>query len=215
MRKLVYITAAAAAACALFAAGCSKNIDYSEYISERRFAIYMYEGDGESIKIYCSQKESPFVADGVRGNVTDLVEIYAEFDRNCDEVNISGDSISGGEMSYMTIKDCWYLSYGGAVSGDEVTVTIEADGTTESYTLIKVGAALTCEQALGCVVEYDGAAFENLTQGGVFNGEIFIRLLYDEKCYYYVGICDGQGQIHAYLADGETGRIIAEREYKM
>lgn len=215
MGKLFYIAAAAAAACTLFAAGCTNDIDYFEYVSERRHAIYMYEGDGESIKIYCSEKESPFLADGIKGNLSDLIEIYVTLDKNCDEANISGDGITGGEMSYMTVKDCWYLSYGGTLEGDEVIVTIDADGEKESYTLIKVSASLTCEQALDCVTEYDGAAFEKLTQNGIFNGEIFIRLLYDDGCYYYVGICDGQGQIHAYLIDGESGRIIAEREYKM
>ncbi|MDE7401348.1 MAG: hypothetical protein K2N17_04775, partial [Clostridia bacterium] len=60
--------------------------------------------------------------------------------------------------------------------------------------------------------EYDKASFDNLTEGRNFSGEISVRLLYDEGCFYYVGVCNREKQVHAYLVDGVDGRIIAERE---
>ena len=72
--------------------------------------------------------------------------------------------------------------------------------------------AAICEQALSCVVEHDRELFDSMTANGLFDGEIFIRLLYDEGCYYYVGVCNKQKNIKAYLLDGERGKIIATKE---
>lgn len=176
----------------------------------------MYSGDDAEIKIYCCEKESPFVADGVRGQLNELVEIYVSFTGDYDKVNVTSESFAGGEMSYMATKGCWYLSYSGeGLTGSEVTVSVERDGSSVDYTLINVAGegVMSCEEALACVVEHDPELFERMTVSGVFDGEIFIRLLYDEKCYYYVGVCTPDGTIYAYLTDGETGRIIAEREH--
>lgn len=217
MRKLVYISILAAALTAASSAACAKNVNYSDYISEMRTAIYLYEDDSESIKIYCSEKESPFVADGIKGQTGGLVEIYATLDGSFDEVNVSGGNISGGDMSYLTVKDCWYLSYSGIAEGDEIALTLNRDGQTKDYTLIKVAGenVISCEQALQCVIEHDETLFERMTVNGIFEGEIFVRLLYDENCYYYVGVCGRDGNIHAFLVDGNSGRIIAEREHRI
>ena len=69
-----------------------------------------------------------------------------------------------------------------------------------------------CERALDCVIEKNADYFKRLCDGNVFLGEIFIRLLYDEGCYYYVGVCDRQGAVKAFLVDGEQGKIIATHD---
>lgn len=216
MRKFFYPLIAAASFAAIGLAACTANTDYNDYVSERRYAVFMYSGDDAEIKIYCCEKESPFVADGVRGQLNGLVEIYASFTDEYEKVNVTSESFTGGEMSYMTTRGCWYLSYSGdEISGSEITVNIEHDESSVSYTLLNVvgDGVMSCEQALDCVVEHAPELFEQRTVNGVFDGEIFIRLLYDEKCYYYVGVCSPDGTIYAYLVDGETGRIIAEREH--
>ena len=121
-------------------------------------------------------------------------------------------------MSYLTVRDCWYISFSGnSFDGNEITVSLDCDGKTTEYKLLSVvtDGLISCEQALECVKEHAGTLFDELTENGIFNGEIFIRLLYDEKCYYYVGICDREGMINAFLVDGQSGRIIAEREHRM
>ena len=218
MRKIFGISlTVAAVAAAVLIPGCAKQTNYCDYISEKRFGIYMFEDDNESIKVYCSEKESPFNADGIKGQTAELVEIYASLSGSYDEVTISGENISGGEMSYLTVKGCWYLSYSGFPEGDQLQLELTCDGKTQTYTLVSVaeGGTLSCEQALQCVVEYDASLFEGMTKNGIFNGEIFVRLIYDENCYYYVGVCGTDGNIHAYLVDGQSGRIIAEREHRI
>ena len=217
MKKLFIPLAAAVCAAAL--GGCTKNaVDYTDYISENRYNIYLYSDGGTEIKIYCSEKESPFVADGIKGNINALTEIYLQFDEGFDEVYVTSPSFTGGEASYLTVKGCWYLSFSGYRDEDGIELTVTCDGESRDYTLetILYDGVMSAEETLQYAVDYDGATFESLKRNGIFYGEIFLRLLYDAgKCYRYVGVCDRDGKIKAYLLDGETGRVIAERDYNM
>lgn len=204
-------------AAVLIAAGCAADTDYSEYISEDRYGLYLYEDDNLKIKLCQSQKETPFVADGVCGKKSALTEIFVSTPQSCKQVEITSESFTGGEMNYLSARGVWHMSFGGDVEGNEVSVTLTTDGKSEDYTLQNVitDDVMNGKQALDCVREHAAGLFEELTENGTFNGEIFLRLLYDGKCYYYVGICDREGKISAFLVDGNTGRIVAEREHKL
>ena len=76
---------------------------------------------------------------------------------------------------------------------------------------MKYAGVMNCEQAVNCVVEHDRALFDGLTKNNLFDGEIFVRLLFDEGCYYYVGVCDKSCHITAFLIDGESGKILATK----
>ena len=217
MKKFLFAIPAVVAA-AVFYGGCTASPDYTQYISETRSNVFLYEGDDVKLSIYCGEKESPFVADGIRGKLSDIVEIYVRPNGEYENVTISSSSFEGGEMSYLSARGMWYMSFSAAaLSGDTVNVTLDCDGTKTDYTLLSVlsDGVMNCEKALDCVREHDGELFNSLTENGTFRGEIFIRLLYDEKCYYYVGVCDREGNIHAYLTDAQTGRIVAERTHSM
>ena len=69
--------------------GCSKEIDYTKYISEKRVNMYLYENDGISIKIYCSEREQPYAADGICGNMGDFCEVFISLDKNPEELEVS------------------------------------------------------------------------------------------------------------------------------
>ncbi|MCD8308986.1 MAG: hypothetical protein LUD19_03945 [Clostridia bacterium] len=155
------------------------------------------------------------MADGVKGEINGIAEIYATFKTQYDEVYIDVNGL-GGEMSYMTVKNCWYISFSCSGFGkDTLAAELTLNGNEREYTLVSVlsDGVMSGQSALSCVIEYDGDAFTSLTENGIFCGEIYIRLLYDDKCYYYVGVCDRSGNIKAYLTDGETGRVIAEHSY--
>ena len=77
---------------------------------------------------------------------------------------------------------------------------------------VKYGKILDCDGAAKCIIEHEADTFASMTENGVFKGEIFVRLLYDEGCYYYVGICDREKKIEAFLVDGEKGKIIAHKQ---
>lgn len=195
-------------------AGCEKSVDYTRYISEKRTEIYLYSDDETDVRIYCSEREQPYAADGYCGESCAIAEIFVRFAHNPDEVAASlGEH--AGDMSYEAVENRYVLTFTAEAFGaDSVELTLTFDGESKTYTALNVKSAnlLSCEEALLCVTEYDRTLFENLTRNGVFDGEIYVRLLYDDGCYYYVGVCDKNKKINAYLLDGERGKVITTKQ---
>lgn len=194
--------------------GCAKSVDYLSYISEKRTDVFLYSDDGLEIKIYVSEKETPYCADGIRGEVSPLTEIFVTLPKNYDEVNISVGNV-GGEMNYRSVENLYYISSSeGKFEGGNAEVTLSYGGESKTYTAQSVlyDGVMDCDGAVNCVIEHDAEFFKSLTQNNIFCGEIYVRLLYDEGCYYYVGVCDRNKKINAYLVDGERGKIIATKE---
>lgn len=213
MKKFLFAAAVLFAALAALS-GCAKSVKYADYISEKRTDIYLYAGDDTEIKIYCSQREQPYAADGIKGAVSDFIEIFVTLPKNPETVEIDAGGF-GGEMNYRAVENDFYLSFSApSFKTDSIEITLDCDGKTSEYTAqsVKSGALISCEQALNCVIDHDRSLFSSLTEGNLFAGEIFVRLLYDDGCYYYVGICDRQRQMSAYLVDGERGKIIASKK---
>lgn len=215
MRKFIlFLFASATALILTFAAACGNETDYSSFISEKRTSVCLYEDDTLSVKLHYSSREEPYISDGFKGEMTELCEVFVHFSASPEKVEVLFDDGRGGEMSYMSVTDSFYLSFAGTFSGDKINVKLSWGNTTKTIEASSVmyDGVLTCEQALKCATEYDGETFTSLTDGNNFLGEIYVRLLSDAgKCYYYVGVCDREGNINAYLVDGENGNVIAER----
>lgn len=194
--------------------GCSKSIDYFDYVSENRKSVFLYKDDFYEIKIYCSDRETPYVLDGVKGNMTTVTEVFYSCKSSPAEVICELDG-HGGEMSYLAVDNCFYLSYSGETPlSESISVKLIIDGKESVTNVANVieSSTITPQTAVKCAYEYDADTFNNLTDKSSFQGEISVRLIYDEGCYYYVGVCDRQKNINAYLVDGTDGRIIAERQ---
>lgn len=210
-----FIFAAISAAvilCALPA--CSKDTDYTLYISEKRSEIYLYSDDEVDFKIYCVEREQPYLSDGICGEMCKLVEVYAAFPAPPEsaEVQIGGFS---GEMNYEAVEMRFALTYSAEpFSADGVDVKLAYGGTEKSFRALNVadGGVLSCEQAVRYAAEYDRELFQSLTKKKGFDGEIYVRLLYDEGCYYYVGVCDRDKNVSAYLLDGVKGKVISRKK---
>ncbi|MDE7439297.1 MAG: hypothetical protein K2N23_02160 [Clostridia bacterium] len=197
-----------------FLCGCKKQVNYLDFVSEKRSNIYLYSNDGFEIKIHISERETPYSTDGIKGDMSGFTEIFVTLPKNYDEVEISVADING-EMNYKAVENCYYLSLsGGNISGDSVKVTLSYNGESTEYTAVSVlyDGVISCDDAVKCVIDHNEDLFKSLTQRDIFLGEIFVRLLYDEGCYYYVGVCDRDKKITACLVDGERGNIIATKE---
>ncbi|MCH5142963.1 MAG: hypothetical protein J1G07_04560 [Clostridiales bacterium] len=216
MKKILLFTAGLLIA-AFALSGCSKSIKYSDYISEKRTDIYLYAGDDTQIKIYCSLREQPYAADGIKGDMSDFIEIFVSLPKNPETLEVDAEGL-GGEMNYRAVENDFYLSFTAQpFKTESVAVKLDCDGKTSEYTVqsVKSGALITCEQALNCVIDHDKSLFTSLTDGNLFEGEIYVRLLYDNGCYYYVGVCDRDKNINAYLVDGERGKIITSKKIRL
>lgn len=198
--------------CALPA--CSRQVNYLDYVSESRSDIFLYRDDTTEIKIFCVKKEQPFSADGYKGEVCDIIEIYVTLAKNPQELEVSVENL-GGEMNYQAVTRQYYLSFSAApFNKSGVIVTLTADGKAGTFAAlsVKYNGVMSCESAVLCVAEYANELFEGMTSNGLFDGEIFVRLLYDDGCYYYVGVCNKEKRITAFLIDGERGKVIAKKE---
>lgn len=193
---------------------CGSRVNYSDYISENRTDVFVYADDELSFKIHCSERETPYVSDGIKGKTQSVIEVYLKCDDCPSSVKMSAGGYSG-EMNYLAVSESFYLSFSGeAFKEEKVEVRLSTDGKERTFFAVSVrhDGLIPPEQALKCVTEYDAKLFESLTEGQHFLGEIYLRLLYDDGCFYYVGVCDRDGEINAYLVNGENGRIIATRK---
>ena len=180
MKKIAFSLFFICALTCLFT-GCKKSgTNYTDYISEMRYDVYLYSNDGFEIKIYRSQKETPFTADGIKGETCDLTEIFVTLPQNHDEVEISVWNIEG-EMSYSAVDNCYYLSCaGGGISGNNAEVTLTYGGKSETFSAVSVlyDGVISCEEAVKCVIDHDGGLFSSLTENKIFKGEIFVWIFY-------------------------------------
>ena len=215
MKKfLCAIITSLSAASAILCACAGSKIDYTDFISERRYEVYMYADDKISVKVHVSSREAPYLSDGYKGEMSDMCEIFVKLEDNYNKVDVRLEE-RGGEMSYMSVTDSFYISFSGAPTGDSVPITLTCDGEVLQITAPSVlySGVISPEEALASAKDYDGDTFEALTNGKNFEGEIYVRLLADDgKCYYYVGVIDRSGNTSAYLVDGENGYVIAERK---
>ena len=193
---------------------CSSSPDYFDYVSEYRSSVYIFSEDGEELKIYCSRREAPYSSDGIKGQLNDTVEIFYSSDATADEVHISVGDMQG-DMNYRSVTRDFYLCFTAEDEGAasvQATLTVDGKEKTIDVPNVRDEGVIDGRKALQCVLEYDGERFAALTKGNRFLGEINIRLLYDEGCYYYVGVCDREGNTYAYLLDGTDGRVLAEKD---
>ncbi len=214
MKKFFVAAALAAVLGAAALPGCSRTPDYTRYISEKRSAVYFYKDDTADISVHCVSREQPYNADGICGDMCDLIEIFVKLDPSPDNVEIALEGYSG-EMNYEAVNQRFTVSYSApAFEADSLDITLNFGGKPNTYRVLSAAdsGTLTCEQALEYAVEYDGELFDSLTRRGEFEGEIYVRLLYDEGCYYYVGVCDRNKNITAYLLDGGIGKVIATKK---
>lgn len=213
MKKFLF-TAIFICLCAVFLGGCKKEVDYFNYVSEKRDNIYLYSDDSIEIKVYSLERENPYSADGIKGDITSLCEVYVRLPKNYDEVEIKVGSVEG-EMNYKAVENCYFLSFSDEkFEGEIVPVTLTYDNKSTDYTAASVlyDGVISCRDAVKCVIEHANDLFKSLTDGKIFTGEIYVRLLLDDGCYYYVGVCDRNKKITAFLVDGERGKVIASHE---
>ena len=213
--KKFFVTVALAVLCAIIPlSGCNTQFDYTKYISEKRSEIYLYKDDTVDITLYCVSREQPYNADGICGDRCDLVEIFVSLTPNPESVEIMLDGFSG-EMNYEAVDRRFTASFTrSAYRSDGVDLTLTVNGESKTYRALSVldSGVLSCEQILKCAIEHDRELFESLTRKRDFKGEIYIRLLYDDGCYYYLGVCDRDKNITAYLLDGGIGKVIATKK---
>ena len=196
---------------------CNKKIDYFDYVSELRSDIFLAETDGFSLRIYAVTKENPYVMDGIPKERSARVEAYLvapEGDETCNFSFTHDGQSYGGEMSFDNVKTEYYFSCSLELSGaSELPCRIEYGNTILELNALSVRTAdtLTPENILTNLETEESELFSSLTDKYGFAGEIYLRLIYEDAPYYYVGIIDRNNNIHAFLINAKTGKLLAKR----
>lgn len=196
---------------------CRKEIDYMDYVSELRSNVFLAHEQDFSLRIYAVSKETPYVTDGIPKERSTRVEAYLvapEGNKTC-KISFTFDGEEyGGEMSFDNVKTEYYFSCSLDIAkATELPCRIEyGDTTLEMNALsVRTGDTLLPENILKNLQTEESELFASLTDEYGFAGEIYIRLIYEDSPYYYVGIIDRNGQIHAFLLNATTGKIVAKR----
>lgn len=210
--------AVALPAALLFFGSCSKTIDYFDYVSELRSNVLVATKNNLSLRVFATDKENPYVADGIKRETSPRVEIYLTAPTGVDSYDIFftyEDKKYGGDMSFDNIKLEYFYSCSLDVSAaTEITFTITFDESTAELTAttVRTEETLSPREILSKIETAESETFKALTDKNGFAGEIYMRLIYEENPYYYVGIIDREGKICALLVDSTDGKILAKRD---
>ena len=196
---------------------CKKKIDYFSYVSELRENIFIAETDEYSLRAYSIVKETPYHADGIAMETSRRIEVYfiaPQGDKNCKlTLTLDGEEY-GGEMSFDNVKTQYFWTCTLDVSKcSSLNVSIQYGESTLHFTAKSVlsGKELAPALILQNIVKENPDIFYALCDKYGFAGEIYLRLIYEENPYYYVGIIDRTGKIYAFLVNAVTGKTLAKR----
>ena len=199
---------------------CSKRkeIDYFDSVSECRSNILLAQTQDFSLRVYAVAKEYPYAADGVANDVTTRAEFYLSApsgDKECTlSFSIDGEDY-GGDISYDSVKAEYYYSCSVDISSVKELACIIVYGEQEiSLTAKSVvdDNTYTPKKALQTLIDAEKSLFDEWTDDYGFIGEIYIRLIYEDAPYYYIGLMDRNGKIVAFLMNAQTGKVLAKRE---
>ena len=200
----------------LACSACKKQMDYFPYVSELRSDIFLAEEDGFSLRVYTVTKENPYQPDGIPHEQNTRVEVYLtapEGDETCNLSFAFDGREFGGEMSYDNVKSEYFFSCSLDVFGESVlpchieygdkSLQLEAKS-------VRTDTTLSAQSILQKLQAEESELFASLTDKYGFAGEIYIRLIYEDSPYYYVGVIDRNGSVNAFLINAQTSKILAK-----
>ncbi len=197
---------------------CQSQIDYFEYVSELRSNIFRVQTEELSLRIFAVEKEYPYATDGVPREKSVRTEIYLTApsgDKTCSIAFTVNEQEYGGEMSYDNVKAEYYYSCSldvSALSAIDCTLTYGENVHTLTVPSVKTSGTITPQNALTLLTDTETELFASLTDKYGFAGEIYLRLIFEDSPYYYVGVIDRAGNTTAFLMNAETGKILAKRQ---
>ncbi len=202
----------------IFSFGCTRQVNYFSYVSELRDNVLLCENGEFKLRVYATQKESPYSLDGIKRDMQTRAEIFL-IAPSMEKTRSLAFSVDGktyqGEFSADSVKMQYYFACEADLSSLEslqISVTCENEQTEFTAVSVRTANTLSPQAALAHICQSESELINAMTDKYGFAGEIYLRLLYEDFPYYYVGIIDREGKTHAFLLNGETGKTLAKRE---
>lgn len=215
MKKLITVILLAILSLSLF--GCDTKPDYYALVSEERRDVLFGESENFSVKCYAEIREKPFKPDGKKQQTAFAVIIKLTVKSGINGI------LDGAKVTFSTDKDYSALftfhresdeyvaiSYVSELPDKQATVKIETDRGSEELELSSVLSDIefTPKAALDLVVSSVGNEYEAAARKGEM--EIYIRLIYGDEIFYYVGLIT-ENKTDAFLVDKECKKIVAKK----
>ncbi len=196
---------------------CREQIDYSAFLSENRSNVLLAEGEDYHLRVYAVDKEYPYCTDGYVGEVTARAEVYYTVKNGGEDCQFSfyyNGVTLGGEMSYDSVEGEYTYSCAANIadaSSLEITIVQGDEEKLITARSVKTSDTLSSLDVLSCLQRAACQPFSALTKKESFEGEIYLRLIYESAPYYYVGVIGRDKKTTAYLLDAVTGEILATK----
>lgn len=197
---------------------CANKTDYYTYVSELRNNVFIGASDTLNIRAYALEKESPYLTDGIPCEKNVRTEVYLtapSSDKTCAiSFSVNGQPIEG-EMSYDNVKGEYFFATPiscAELSTIHFTVRYGEETIEISASSVRSEETKSAREILKIVVDSEVELFANMTDKYGFTGEIYMRLLYEDAPFYYVGVIDRNGNVTAFLLNANTGKILAKRQ---
>lgn len=204
--------------CLFLFSACKKSTDYFAYVSELRSNIFLAETEEFSLRVYALERESPYLSDGIKREMITRTEFHLSAKDNAKSYTLSFeiDGVEyGGEFSFDNVKTEFYYACNvdiSALSSFDCQIIYEEKQCALCPTSIRLQNTLSPKALLQQLVQTEQEFFSSLTDKYGFAGEIYMRLIYENTPYYYVGVIDRQGNVCAFLLNAQTGKILAKRQ---
>lgn len=196
---------------------CNRKPDLTALVSEYRNNLFLYEDETLSVKAHNLEREYPYVADGYKSEMNHRVEVFVNPTKEvkrCEVYFFANGVQHGGEASYDGVKRQFYFSCAADVAdAPSLQVRILLDESEKELTLhsVKTADLLPLPELLNTLFSEEKELRKKLTVSGELACELYVRILYEDAPYFYVGVVDRNGTIHAFLLHGKTGEILAKR----
>ena len=199
--------------------GCKKSkTDLFDNVSELRDNVFIAQCDDVYLQIYSIVRETPYLADGIRRELSRFSEFHITAPAAYNRVDISFEINGkryGGDTSYDNVKSEYFYSCSVDLSNEKsLPVKLNCGGKELSVNANSVITenTVTPKRALNALYRAEKDKIDGLTDKYGFAGEIRVRLIYEEAPYYYIGIIEKNGRVSAYLMNAENEKILAKRE---
>ena len=213
--------------CVLVVAFINCKVDLKSTIkdslSEIRSELFVGESEHYRAYIASGYREEPYACDGVKNELVEFGVITMR--AKSGSINSASYSLKVDEKEY--VGQFEYDPYSSAlvvdvekyISGDNaVELTLTVNGVSEQLSLVNKSKdfAVKIDDVISLIATNYEKELNELLSLNKLQAEIFIKIATDndftfDKNYYYISICDKNGNMINFLVDVSDGNIIATK----
>ncbi len=194
---------------------CSKTPNLVQSVSRLRADTYFGENENYTLTIYPEVREHPLIADGKINQTKKVLIVKLKVKNNLSgefKITLTLDKEYAETFNFSAIADCFITSIDVEKLPDKPFIATichnESMENVNMESLLKP-STISADKALNLAYKHKKEYVDNLMINGVFEGEIYLRLICEiDKNYWYVGFITEKNTLC--LLIGENG-VIDER----